>query len=101
MTEDAPLYLKWFQFCRLLQDSFAYSAIFEVKGIGCFITKSSSLLAIYLLTKYIILFCLHYYISTLKLILKLCCAYRTGLTPFYYANAHTVDLKDGDFRLFT
>ena len=54
MTEDAPLYLKWFQFCRLLQDSFAYSAIFEVKGIGCFITKSSSLLAIYLLTKYII-----------------------------------------------
>ena len=33
----------------------------------------------------------------LKSILKLCCAYRTGLTPFYGTNSHTVDLKDGDF----
>ena len=33
----------------------------------------------------------------LKSIWKPCCAYRTGLTPFYYINACTVDLKDGDF----
>ena len=35
-------------------------------------------------------------ISMLKLILKLCCSYRTGLT-LHYTNARTVDLKDGDF----
>ena len=37
----------------------------------------------------------------LKSILKHCCAYRTGLTPFYCTNARTVDLKDGEFILFT
>ena len=70
---------------------------FQVKGIECSVTKSSSRLAIYLLTKYVILFCLHYYIFMLKLILKLRCAYRTGLTPSYYTKACTVDLKDGNF----
>ena len=46
-------------------------------------------------------FCLHYYISMLKSILKLCCAYRTGLTPYYYINSCIVDLKGGNFWLFT
>ena len=63
MTEGTPLLLEWFQFCRLFQDSYAYSAIFEVKGIRCSIAKSSSQLAIYLLTKYVILFCSHYHVE--------------------------------------
>ena len=74
------------------------SVVLQNHHHGLLTNFTSRLLTLHhdLLTNQVILFYLHCYIFMLKSILKLCCTYTTGLTPFYYTNARTVvDLKAG------